>query len=222
MIEERDDGRNFREVDAMRRGMKRTGLLAATLAFALSAGCVVSVGTGSGSPGLVPVPMPSGPYVVTQGKRLVVAVGPVNVPGYITRAATIMDSTMNSANISSADWKASVLEWQIPQVVTENVRRLFAPYGIEVAPHPQGRNADYRIAVDLRVFEVSTFDVLETRGRWVLYGPGGTSPMMERDIAFSTHLHEPGDAGTKDAMSRALADLTRGIVKDCGGVLGIR
>jgi uncharacterized lipoprotein YmbA len=202
--------------------MIRPGLLVATLAFALSAGCAVSVGTGSGSPGLVPVSMPPGPYVVTQGKRLVVAVGPVNVPGYITRAATVMESTTNAANISAADWKASVLERQIPQVVTENVRRLFAPYGIEVAPSPQGRNAGYRIAVDLRVFEVSTFDVLETQGRWALYGPGGMSPMMEKDIAFSTPLREPGDAGANDAMSRALADLTRGIVKDCGGVLGIQ
>ncbi|OPY02214.1 MAG: hypothetical protein A4E60_01194 [Syntrophorhabdus sp. PtaB.Bin047] len=206
----------------MRHGMSRIGLLVATLVFALSAGCAVSVGTGSGYPALVPVPMPPGPYVVTQGKRLVVAVGPVNVPGYITRAATIVDSTMNAANISAADWKASALESQIPRVVAENVRRLLDPYGIEVFPDPRGKNADYRIAVDLRVFEVSTFDVLETQGRWVLYGPGGMPPMMERDIAFSTPLRESGDAGANDAMSRALADLTRGIVKDCGGALGIQ
>ncbi len=203
----------------MRSWMHRIGLLAAVLALA---GCAGSVGTGPGYPGLVPVPMPPGPYAVTQGKRLVVAVGPTDVPGYITRAAAIMSTTVNAANISTADRKASVLEREIPSVVAENVRRLLAPYGIEAVPDPRGKNADYRIAVDLRVFEVSRPDVLKTRARWVLYGPGGMSPIMERDVAFSTPLREPGDAGTGDAMSRALADLTRGIVKDFGGVLRIR
>jgi len=206
----------------MRYQMIRTGLLAAYLAFALSAGCAVSVGTGSGSAGLAPVVTPAGPYTVQQGKRPVVAVGPVNVPGYITRAATVVNSTMNAANISAADWKASTLERQIPQVVTENLRRFLTPYGIKVAADPRGKNADYRIAVDLRVFEVSTFEVLETRGRWAIYGPGGMSPIVEKDIDFSTPLGKPGDAGADDAMSRALADLTRGIVKDSGGVLGIK
>ncbi|NLT21980.1 MAG: hypothetical protein GXX82_02925 [Syntrophorhabdus sp.] len=206
----------------MRRETIRTKLLTVALVFALSAGCAVSVATGPGYPGLVPLPMPPGPYVVTQGKRLVVAVGPTDVPGYITRAATIMDTTMNPANISSADRRASVLEWQIPAVVAENVRRLLVPYGIEVVPDPRGRNADYRIAVDLRVFEVSRPGVLETRARWILYGPGGTSPITEKDVAFSTPLGEPGDAGTEAAMSNSLADLARGIVKDFGGIVGMR
>jgi uncharacterized lipoprotein YmbA len=206
----------------MRHGAIGTGLFAVALAFALSAGCAVSVGTGSGYPGLVPVPMPPGPYVVTQGKRLVVAVGPTDVPGYITRAATIMDTTMNPANISAADRRASVLEWQIPGVVAENIRRLLAPYGIEVVPDPRGRNADYRIAINLRVFEVSRSGPLETRARWILYGPRDISPIMEKDVAFLTPLGEPGDAGTEAAMSRALADLARGIVKDFEGIVGIR
>lgn len=183
-------------------------------------GCAVSVGTGY--PWLEPVPMPDGPYVMTQGRRILVAVGPVDVPGYITRAAMIVDMTPNPLNISSADEEASVLEWEIPRVIAENVRRLLAPYGVEAARYSPGKNSDYRIKVDIVTFEIARSEILETGAKWVLYGPDGKSLMMEKDISFSTPLKDRGDGGRRSAMSLALADLSREIVKDLLGVLGVK
>ncbi len=180
--------------------------------LALSTGCTISVGPAYSV--LDPVAPVDGPVAMTQGRRLLVAVGPIDVPGYVDRAATIVETTINPANISSFDQEASVLQTEIPRVITENLRRLFAPRGIAVVPLTQGRNADYRIAVGLSTFGVTNPGTLDTRARWVLYGRDGKVPVMVKDISFPTPVQERGDAGARAAMSRSLADLSRSIVND--------
>lgn len=200
----------------MDRKMMKATLLMVTLAFVMSAGCAGT--TGPAYTVLDPVAPVDGPVVMTQGKRPLVAVGPINLPGYINRAATIMETTINPANISTVDQKDSILETEIPRVVTENVRRLLAPRGVDVVPYTRTRNADYRVALILTTFDITNADILETRAQWVLYDAGRTSPVMVRDSSFSTPVNR-SDAGRREAMSRSLADLTRAIVKDLGGIL---
>jgi len=186
----------------------------------LGGGCAGTGGTRYS--GLEPLPQPEGTPVVTQGKRLVVAVGPVDVPGYITHAAAVVNATIGGANISEADARASTLEWEIPRVVAENVRRLLAPNGIEVIRDSRGRNADYRIEIDLVTFQATRFDTLDTQADWIFYGRDGRALMTKRNVSFSTPIAGKTEADTRSAMSRALADLARGIVKDIRGVLGTR
>lgn len=190
----------------------KTMVFMAMIVLALSAGCAVSVGPAYSV--LDPIAPVDGPVVMTQGKRLLVAVGPIDVPGYVDRAAAIVETTINPANISSFDQEASVLQREIPRVITENLRRLFAPRGIAVVPLTQGRNADYRIAVGLSTFDITNLGTLDTRARWVLYGHDGKVPVMVKDISFPTPVRERGDAGARAAMSRSLADLSRSIVND--------
>lgn len=179
---------------------------------ALSTGCTVSVGPVYSV--LDPVPPVDGPVVMTQGRRLLVAVGPIDVPGYVDRAATIVETTINPANISTVDMRASLLKREIPRVLTENLRRLLAPRSIAVVPLAEGKNADYRIEVKLSTFDITNPGTLDTKARWVLYGFDGKTPVAARDIAFSTIFRERGDTGTREAMSRSLVDLSRSIVTD--------
>jgi len=201
----------------MDRKIIKTTLLIVTLAFVMSAGCAGTIGPAYS--GLDPVAPVDGPVAMTQGKRPLVAVGPIDLPGYIDHAATIMETTINPANISAVDQKDSILETEIPGVLTENVRRLLAPRGVDVVPYTRARNADYRIALRLTTFDITDANTLEARAQWVLYDAGRTSPVMVRDSSFSTPVEDRGDAGRRVAMSRSLADLARAIVKDLGGVL---
>ncbi len=201
----------------MDRNIVKATLLVVVLVFIMSAGCAGMIGPAYS--GLEPVAPVGGPVVMTQGKRPLVAVGPINLPGYIDRAATIMEATINPANISTVDQKDSILETEIPRVLTENVRRLLVPRGIDVAPYTPTRNSDYRIALSLTTFEITNADILEVRAQWVLYDAGRTSPVMVRDCSFSTPVKDRSDAGRRAAMSRSLGDLARAIVKDLGGVL---
>jgi len=184
----------------------------AIFALALSAGCAVSVGPAYSV--LDPVAPANGPVAMTQGRRLLVAVGPIDVPGYVDRAATIVETTINPANISTVDMRASLLKREIPGVITENLRRLLAPRSIAVVPLAAGKNADYRIEVKLSTFDIINPDTLDTRARWVLYGSDGKTPVTARDVSFSTVFRERGDAGAREAMSRSLAALSRSIVTD--------
>ncbi len=180
--------------------------------LALSTGCAISVGPAYSV--LDPVAPVDGPVAMTQGRRLLVAVGPIDVPGYVDRAAMIVETTINPANISTVDMRASLLKREIPRVVTENLRRLLAPRSIAVVSLAEGKHADYRIEVKLSAFDITNPDTLDTRARWVLYGSDGKTPVTARDISFSTIFRERGDTGAREAMSRSLADLSRSIVTD--------
>lgn len=186
-------------------------------------GCAASVGVGTGYSFLDTIPPGGAPVPVTQGARPVVAVGPVGVPGYIVRAATIMESTVSLANISSVDERDAVLYREIPRAITVNIGNLLAPKGIGVVSTGLGpAKADYRIAVDLSAFDVTQFNILETKGQWALYRGADAVPVMVKNISFSTPIAGNDTAAVRSAMSRALADLATMIVRDFEGSLGTR
>ncbi len=145
------------------------------------------------------------------GKNVVVAVGPVDVPGYIDRGAAIVETTIDISNVSSPDQRAYVLKTEIPRVLTENLGVLFAPGGIAVVPYRHGGVSDFRVVIDLSVFDLGEFDTVETKARWALYGKGKDAPVLVRDISFSTPVEHRDNAGVRTAMSKALAEMSRSI-----------
>lgn len=177
---------------------------------------------GTGYSVLDTIPAGGAPVPVVQGVRPVVAVGPVGVPGYIVRAATVMESTISLANISTADQNDAYLAKEIPRVITVNIERLLTPKGLAVISSGVGAKADYRVAVDLSGFDVTQFNTLETKGQWALYRSGDAAPVMVKDISFSTPVAGNSVAATRAAMSRALADLATMVVRDFEGFLGTR
>lgn len=205
------------EVEMMKRNIL-IGLFA--FIVAVGWGCAATVGTGYSildtiPPGEAPIPM-------TQGPRPVVAIGPIGVPGYVLRAATVLETTWSTANISVADQKAAVLNSEIPRVITVNMERLLASKGLAVTKGGTGSNADYRIAVDLSSFDVRQFSMLETKGQWALYQRNSAAPLLVKDISLSTPVAGSDDAAVRAAMSMSLADLTTMIVRDFEGFLGTR
>lgn len=190
------------------------------LILAVGWGCAVSVGTGYSI--LDTIPPGNAPVPIMQGVKPSVAVGPIGVPGYILRAATVSESSWNYANVSSADQNAAFLKREIPRVITVNIERLLTPKGMAVTSSGLGANADYRISVDLSTFDVTQFNMLDTKGQWALYQRGDPAPLLVRDISFSTPVAGNDNAAVQAAMSRSLADLTTVIVRDFEGFLGTR
>ena len=161
------------------------------------------------------------PVVSSSGSSMgpLVAVGPIDVPGYIERASTIMETTVNMANVSSIDQRVYVLKREIPRVITENLRVLFAPAGIAVVPYTHGSVSDYRVAIDLTVFDIAGSGLIETKARWALYSKRVSAPVLVRDISFNTPVERRDDAGVNAAMSEALANLSRSIAQGARPVL---
>jgi uncharacterized lipoprotein YmbA len=198
---------------------KRILVFVFALILAVGWGCAVSVGTGYSI--LDTIPPSNTPIPMTQGVRPSVAVGPIGVPGYILRAATVSES-WNYANVSSTDQNAAFLKKEIPRVITVNIEQLLTPKGMAVTSSGPGTNADYRIAVDLSAFDATQLNMLDTKGQWALYQRGNPAPLLVRDISFSTPVAGNDDAAVRAAMSRSLADLTTVIVRDFEGFLGTR
>lgn len=207
----------------MRWKMKKDFLLILVACMAVVWGCAASVQMGAGYSVLDTIPPSDAPIPVVQGTRPVVAIGPVGVPGYILRAATVsQEFDWNPANVSVADLNDAVLARDIPRVITVNMERLLAPKGVAVVASGTGANADYRIAVDLSAFDPTNFNTLETKGRWALYRGGNAAPVVVRDISFSEPVAGNDLVHVRAAMSRALADLAVMIVRDFEGFLGTR
>lgn len=202
--------------------MKKNIFIVLFVIATVAGGCAASVGVGTGYSVLDTIPPGDAPIPMAQGPRPLIAIGPVGVPGYVLRAATVLETTWSAANISTADQKAAVLQGEIPRVITVNMERLLSPKGIAVMSGGTGSGADYRIAVDLSSFDVTQFNTLQTKGQWALYERKGTAPLLVRDISFSTPVAGSDDAAVRAAMSRSLADLTVMIVRDFEGFLGTR
>lgn len=199
--------------------MKRN--ISSTILMLLLMGCAASVGVGTGSI-LDTIPPDNAPIPMSQGTKPVVAVGPIGVPGYIMRAATVTESSWNQANVSTVDQNTAFLKTEIPRVITVDMERLLAPKGLAVISSGTGRGADYRIALDLSEFTVTQFNTVATKGQWALYRVGNPAPLIVKDISFSTPIAGNSIAAVRTAMSRALADLSTGIVRDFEGFLGTR
>ena len=203
--------------------MKKNLFLILLACIAVISGCAASVQMGTGYSVLEPIPPSDSPIPMVRGVRPQVAIGPVGVPGYILRAATVsQEFDWNPANVSAADLNDAVLARDIPRVFTVNMERLLAPKGVAVIENWTGANADYRIAVDLSAFDPTNFNALETKGRWALYGGGNPAPAMVRDISFSTPVAGNDLVHVRAAMSRALADLAVMIVRDLEAFLGTK
>ncbi len=199
--------------------MKRSVVSAILILFL--AGCAASVGVGTSYPVLDTIPPGNAPVPVAQGVRTVVAVGPIGIPGYIIRAATITESNVVS-NVSELDLKAAPLAREIPRVITVDMERLLAPKGMVVTSGGPRTDADYRIAVDLKTFEVTGLNALQTQGQWALYKRGSNAPVVVKDVSFTTPIADNSQTAVRAAMSRSLADLATIIVRDFEGYAGAR
>lgn len=156
---------------------------------------------------------------VPGGKSVVVAVGPVDVPGYIDRAVTVVETAKSMSNVSSVDQEAYVLKTEIPRVLTENLEVLFAPGGITAVPYRHVGEWDFRVVIDLAVFDLAGSDIVETKARWALYGAGKDAPVLAREISLGTPVEHRDSAGVKAAMSKALAEMSRSIARTARPVI---
>jgi uncharacterized lipoprotein YmbA len=202
--------------------MKKNLLLILVACMAVLWGCAASVGSGPGYSALDTIPPGNEPIPMVQGVRPVVAVGPVQVPGYIVRAKTILYSTPNPVNVSMADQQDAFLYWEIPRVLSIDIERLLVPKGLSVVSSGIGPTTDYRIAVDLSAFDVTQFNTLETKGQWALYRGRNAAPVLVKDICFSIGVAGNDRAQVRSAMSRALADIATAIARDFDGFVGTR
>jgi hypothetical protein len=137
-------------------------------------------------------------------------VGPVNLPGYLQRPQIVTRRSENRLYASAAHKWAETLEGNMTRVLARNLALLLPTNRVATFPWQSPGRLDYRVAVEVNQFDRSPEDRVALDARWFITGPGNELLAAERS-AVSTPVSGTGYEATVDAMSAAVAELSREI-----------
>jgi uncharacterized protein len=155
----------------------------------------------------------AGTSVASGGGVRVIAVGPVSIPDYVDRPQIVLRESANQVQIASFDNWAGALSDMIDRVLLEDLSAQLP--NDHVVAFPQGGAAvfDYRVAVQLSRFDVSTAGEAVVTASWRVWDRLGTKTRL---TTSATTRAESAGATYQDrvaALSRALADLATEIAR---------
>jgi uncharacterized lipoprotein YmbA len=145
--------------------------------------------------------------------NIYVAIGPVEIPDYLDRPNIVIRTSQNELTLSEFDRWAGSLKEDIARVLSENISKLTAPDQLSVVEWGWGADHDYRVAVDIKQFDIMPEGNVLLKAEWALIGKNGT-----RNIIRQERVTEPIHGHTYEekvsSMSRALETLSRNIASE--------
>lgn len=146
-------------------------------------------------------------------RRGILAVGPVEIADYLDRPQIIRrDGATNIALLENDRWAGS-LQRDLARVLIDNLGILLGPEGYLVLPWEVTARADSRVQVSVTRLERTDQQTVVLEALWTLLGKErGDILAAGREV-----IAEPdsgGAEGTVEAMSRALAELSRRIAAE--------
>jgi hypothetical protein len=154
-------------------------------------------------------------------RRGILAVGPVEIADYLDRPQIVRRDGATSVALLENDRWAGSLQRDLARVLIDNLGVLLGPEGYLVLPWEVTARADGRVQVSVTRLERTDQQTVVLEALWTLLG-------KERGDILATGrevLIEPdggaGADGTVEAMSRALAELSRRIAVAAETGLGL-
>jgi uncharacterized protein len=151
--------------------------------------------------------------MASSGDARVIALGPVSIPDYVDRPQIVLRENANQVQIASFDSWAGSLSDMVGRVLLDDLSAQLP--GDHVVAFPQGGAAvfDYRVAVQLSRFDVSTAGEAVVAASWRVWDRLGTKTRL---TTSATTRAESAGATYHDrvaALSQALADLATEIAR---------
>ena len=145
------------------------------------------------------------PVATPEAATLSVLVGPVTVPESVDRTPMVIRTGPNQVDIADLHRWAEPLKAAIPRVLAAHLARALP--GTRVSASRQassGPDADYRVVVDVSLFESSFAEGATLEAAWAISGKGGTQRgrTVVREAAPT-----PDPSGIAAAHSRAIEKL---------------
>jgi uncharacterized protein len=145
--------------------------------------------------------------------KLLIAIGPVEIPDYLDRPQIVSRTSENEITFSEFERWAGSLKDDIARVLSENLTVLLSRNHASVSPWQWGNPGDYRVAVEIRRFDIMPEGDVLINARWTIFSKDGIRMLLMRESIAS----EPATAQTYRAkvssMSRALERLSREIAE---------
>jgi uncharacterized lipoprotein YmbA len=151
--------------------------------------------------------------VASEEKKILVAIGPVEIPDYLDRPQIVVRRSQNELNINEYDRWAGSIRDDIARVLVENLSILLRGDRVSVFPLRPGFQSDYRIRVNLTRFDIMPDDVVSIRAEWAILDKNGVIALAMRETNFDEHFEGRSYSDKIAALSRALTGLSRDIAE---------
>lgn len=188
--------------------------------FLLGAALIAGLGCASSPPlkyyTLSPMPVTGEAKVGKEaaGRLLVVGVGPIHLPNYLTRKEIVTRSDAYRIDLAENDLWGGSLQDDFSRTLLENLTVLLAEDGITLHSWPGGGRGDYRVAVDVIRFDGSPGKDVVLVTKCVIRNAQDGTEVRVRNFRIQEPLKEQGYEAMVGGMSRAVGRLSREIGED--------
>jgi hypothetical protein len=182
---------------------RRAGIAIACAALTLAAGC------GTSPPSrfytLSPTAAP-----VSATSTLVVAVGPVTIPGVVDRPEFVVNTGPNEVRIDDFNRWASPLQDNLTRAIADNLSAMLGTSRVIRFPQPIAVEPDYRVVVEVRTFESVPGESATLDAVWTIRRSKDGKSQTGRTTARES-VAEKGYDALAAAHSRAVARASKDI-----------
>lgn len=140
-------------------------------------------------------------------------VGPVTIPSYLDRPHLVSRLSGNELRVDEFRQWAEPLKANISRVIEENLSVLTNARHIHSYPKKRSTVVDYQISVDILRFDADTSGSVTLKSVWRIIDPDDKQQLVEKRTTIVQASNSTDTADVVDAMSRALAELSREMVK---------
>jgi hypothetical protein len=137
-------------------------------------------------------------------------VGPVTLAPHLDRPQMV-SRRGTEIHLDELERWAEPLADGIARTLAENLEKMLASDRLWLYPWPPSAPVDVHVAVDVRRFDDEGDGTARLSARWTLFGAGGMLATGRFDRREPSASADP--AATVEALSRALAELSREIAK---------
>lgn len=155
---------------------------------------------------LAPTSAITAPGAASAPARYGVAIGPVRVPEALDRTQMVVREGPNRVEILDQHRWAGSLRSEIARALAAGVGAQLPEAQVSVHDGQAGRNAAYRVAVDIERFDAAVNDSVAVQALWTIRQEGGKELGSGRFAAT-----EPTGPGGYDAIAAAYAKALAGM-----------
>jgi uncharacterized lipoprotein YmbA len=161
---------------------------------------------------------PAGTPVESARGARVIALGPVSIPDYVDRPQIVVRESANQVELATFDNWAGSLSDMVARVLLEDLSAQLP--GDHVVAFPQGGVAafDYRLAVQISRFDVSTAGGAVVAASWRVWDRAGTKTRLTASTSVRAEATGASYQDRVAALSRAIADLAADIARSLAGL----
>ena len=145
--------------------------------------------------------------------ELTLGVGPVRIPGYLDREELVTRVAENRFEVAQNDRWIEPVEENLSRVLAQNLYTLLRIERVVRHPWPSGRRVTHQVEVEIIRFEPTSAREAQLTARWIIIDSANKQPLVTRTSFLKRPIKQESREAAVDAMSEALADLSREIAE---------